>query len=60
MRSGIINIVFGAIGVVLGLGLIPGAPRPSLIGTHSSEALAVVGGAIVALGVFQVWRDRRR
>lgn len=60
MRSGIINIVVGAIGLVLGLHLIPGIPRMTLIGTGSSELLAVFGGLIAAYGIYQVWRDRRR
>lgn len=60
MRSGIINIILGVIGVVLGLQLIPGAPRLTLIGTGSSELLAVFGGVVAAVGIYQVWRDRRR
>jgi uncharacterized membrane protein YeaQ/YmgE (transglycosylase-associated protein family) len=60
MRSGIINLVLGLVGVVLGLQLVPGLPRMTLIGTGSSELLAVFGGAVSALGVFQIWRDQRR
>ncbi|MBI1945045.1 MAG: hypothetical protein HYS27_05080 [Deltaproteobacteria bacterium] len=60
MRSGIINLVLGVIGVVLGLNLIPGVPRMTLIGTGSSELLAVFGGVIAAIGIYQIWRDRRR
>ncbi len=60
MRSGIINIVLGLVGVALGLQLIPGVPRMSLIGTGSSELLAVFGGVVAAIGVYQVWRDQRR
>ncbi len=60
MRSGIINIVLGVVGVVLGLNLIPGIPRMTLIGTNSSQLLAVFGGVIAAVGIYQVWRDRRK
>ena len=60
MRSGIINIVLGVVGVVLGLNLIPGIPRMTLIGTDSSQLLAVFGGVIAAVGIYQVWRDRRK
>ncbi|OGQ23883.1 MAG: hypothetical protein A2138_22090 [Deltaproteobacteria bacterium RBG_16_71_12] len=60
MRSGIINIVLGVVGVVLGLNLIPGIPRMTLIGTDSSQLLAVFGGLIAAFGIYQVWRDRRK
>ena len=60
MRSGIINIVIGLVGVVLGLQLIPGLPRMTLIGTGSSQLLAVFGGVVAAFGVYQIWRDQRR
>ncbi len=60
MRSGIINIILGGVGVVLGLQLIPGLPRLTLIGTGSSELLAVFGGVVAAVGIYQIWRDRRR
>lgn len=60
MRSGIINIVLGLVGVALGLQLIPGVPRMTLIGTGSSQLLAVFGGVVAAIGVYQIWRDRRR
>lgn len=60
MRSGIINLVLGVVGVVLGLNLIPGVPRMTLIGTGSSELLAALGGVVAAVGVYQIWRDRRR
>ena len=60
MRSGIINIVIGLVGVVLGLQLIPGLPRMTLIGTGSSQLLAVFGGVVAAFGVYQIGRDQRR
>lgn len=60
MRSGIFNIVLGVVGAVLGLQLVPGLPHLTLIGTGSSEALAVFGGVVASVGIYQVWRDRRR
>ena len=46
------------VGVVLGLQLIPGAPRLTLIGTGSSELLAVFGGVVAAVGKSGEWVDR--
>lgn len=54
MVSGLINIVLGAAGIYLGLS------GRVLAFTQSSEALVVVGAAMAGLGVYQIWRDRRR
>ena len=48
------NIVFGL--VMLGGGL---SRKMTLIGTGSTEALAVAGAAIVGVGVYQLLRARR-
>lgn len=54
MAPGVWNIVIGAIMLVGGL-----TGKLRLIGTGSSGALAVVGGAVAAYGVYQFVRSRR-
>jgi uncharacterized membrane protein YebE (DUF533 family) len=46
------NIALGA--VMAGLG---GTGKATLIGTNSTTALLVAGGALAAWGVFQLWRQ---
>lgn len=53
MIGGIINIVLGVVGIAMGI------DGRVLAFTHSSEALVVMGGGLVALGVYQAWRARR-
>jgi hypothetical protein len=48
------NIVVGLIMLVGGL-----SGQLSLIGTDSSKALAAVGGAVLAWGLYQEWNRRR-
>ena len=48
---GIFNIVLGAVFVIGGL-----TGKLVLIGTQSGMALAVVGGALVALGIYRFTR----
>jgi len=51
VSSGIINILIGA--ALFGLGA---SGRFKLIGTGSSWPLMVVGGAVAAIGIFQLIR----
>lgn len=53
MVGGIINILLGVVGIGLGFN------GRVLAFTHSSEALIVLGGGLVALGSYQLWRTRR-
>jgi len=53
MTSGIINVLVGVVGVAMGLS------GHVLIFTHSSEALMVAGGAIAALGIYQIVRAKK-
>jgi hypothetical protein len=55
MSAGVWNLGFGILAVIAGL-----SGRFTLIGTHSSTALYVVGGCIAALGVYQLARGARR
>lgn len=48
---GISNIIIGGVFIVGGL-----TGKLALIGTHSGIALAVVGGVLVALGIFRMVR----
>lgn len=54
MGSAIFNIVVGVICIVAALGF--GAV---LLFTESSELLAIAGGAIAALGIYQLIRHKR-
>lgn len=54
MVGGIINIALGCVGIGMGLN------GRVLAFTGSTEALVIFGGAMVALGIFQVVRARRR
>ena len=47
------NIIFGLIMLVGGL-----SGEMVLIGTQSSDALTILGGVILAIGIFQVIRKR--
>jgi hypothetical protein len=53
MRAGVWNLGFGILAIIAGL-----SGRFTLMGTHSSTALYVVGGCIAALGVYQLVRQR--
>jgi hypothetical protein len=55
MRSGIVNIVLGLVGIGLGL-----SGKFVFFGTQESWPLVAVGGAAAAWGVVQVLRDRPR
>jgi hypothetical protein len=50
---GIINIVIGVIFVIGGL-----TGRLALIGTNSGPAIAVVGGLLIAFGVYRMVASR--
>ena len=54
MSGAIWNIGFGLVMLIGGL-----TGKLALIGTDSSEALAVVGGALTAFGVFQVVKNKQ-
>ena len=54
MVSGIINIALGVTGIVLGV------QGRVLAFTNSKEALIGLGGVMVALGCYQIFRSRRR
>jgi hypothetical protein len=54
MRSGIVNAILGAVGIVLGLN------GYSLVFTRSSTALIAGGVGVLALGLWQIWRDHNR
>jgi hypothetical protein len=53
MKSGFWNLGFGLVAVAAGA-----TGQFKLIGTDSSTWLMVAGGAVAALGVFQLWRNR--
>lgn len=50
---GVISIIIGIVFIIGGL-----TGKLVLIGTHSGPALAVVGGLLIALGVFRVVASR--
>ena len=52
-RKEMFNIIFGLIMLAGGL-----SGEMVLIGTQSSDALAVLGGVILAIGIFQVLKKR--
>ncbi len=54
MSAGIWNLVFGLASIAAGA-----SGRFYFIGTHSSTALLAVGGALAALGVYQIARSRK-
>lgn len=49
------------INIVIGLGLIVAGLSGNLVlkGTNSGPLLALVGAAVLAFGVFQIWRANR-
>jgi hypothetical protein len=53
VKSGFWNVGFGLVAVAAGA-----SGQFTLIGTDSSKWLMVAGGAVAALGVFQLWRNR--
>jgi hypothetical protein len=53
MKTGVWNLGFGLVAIVAGA-----SGQFTLLGTNSSILLMVAGGAIAALGVFQLWRLR--
>ena len=53
MGAGIFNLILGVAGLVGGL-----TGKMALIGTESSTALAVFGGGVAALGIYQIIRSR--
>jgi hypothetical protein len=53
MGVGIFNVIMGSLAIA---GAFYGF---SLIGTNSQLALGVLGGVILALGIFQIIRSRR-
>jgi hypothetical protein len=55
MKAGVWNLVFGLVGVALGL-----SGQFVLLGTSSSGALAAVGGVLAAWGLVQIVRSRRQ
>jgi hypothetical protein len=55
MSAGVWNLIIGVLAILAGL-----SGRFTLIGTHSSTALYVVGACIAALGVYQLVRNARR
>lgn len=50
---GVVNIIIGIIFIIGGL-----SGRLSLIGTHSGPALAVVGGLLIAFGLYRMAASR--
>jgi predicted phage tail protein len=52
MKSGIINLLIG--GLLFAAGA---SGRFALIGTHSTTALAAIGAAVAAYGIFQLIRS---
>ena len=55
MGAAIFNLVIGGVMIAGGL-----SGKLVLFGTGSSEALAVIGGLIVAHGAYQAFRSRKR
>jgi hypothetical protein len=55
MKSGVWNLGFGLVAIAAGA-----SGQFTLLGTNSSSLLMIAGGAIAALGVFQLWRLRGR
>jgi hypothetical protein len=53
MRSGMWNLGFGIVGILAGA-----TGEFTFFGTNSTTLLIVVGSAVAALGVFQLWRAR--
>lgn len=53
MVGGLINIALGIAGIVMG------ANGRVLAFTGSKEALMIFGGALIALGCWQLYRNRR-
>jgi hypothetical protein len=53
VKSGFWNLGFGLVAIAAGA-----TGKFQLIGTESSTALMVAGGAVAALGVFQLWKSR--
>ena len=51
MSAGVWNLIFGIVAIGAGL-----SGKFTLLGTHSSTALVVVGAGIAALGVYQLVR----
>ncbi|MEM9187647.1 MAG: hypothetical protein AAGF12_00625 [Myxococcota bacterium] len=54
MGAGIFNLIIGGLMVAGGL-----SGRFTLLGTNSTEALAGLGAAICAYGIYQIVRSRR-
>ena len=55
MIGAILNIAMGAFCLVCGLG-----NYAQLIGTKTGTPLAILGGVLLALGLFRLWRWRSR
>lgn len=55
MSAGVWNVIIGLLMLAGGL-----SGRFSLLFTHSSTALAVVGGVIAVVGGYQIARARRQ
>jgi hypothetical protein len=55
MRSGVFNLGFGLIAIAAGY-----SGGYALPGTTNPAWLMAAGGAVAALGVFQLWRNRGR
>jgi len=55
VKTGLWNLGFGLVAIVAGA-----SGRFALLGTSSSTLLMVAGGAVAALGVYQLWRLRGR
>lgn len=55
MGAGVWNLVFGVLFMAGGL-----SGKIVLLGTHSSEAAAVVGGLMMAWGASQLYRARNK
>lgn len=54
MVAGIVNILLGGVGIYFGLS------GRVLAFTHSNTALIGLSCVAVGLGIYQIWRDRRR
>jgi len=53
MKAGVWNLGFGLIAIAAGL-----SGQYALPGTSNPIYLVAAGGAIAALGVFQLWKNR--
>jgi hypothetical protein len=53
MKAGVWNLLFGLLGVGLGL-----SGKFALLGTNSPTALVVVGGLLASWGLVQIIRSR--